>query len=197
VAADRPHCRWCAAAAAGVCPAKHAQAVAGLGLEGQVTTVDQVTVPMLPDPKTFDAEKLGRILAVKDAITSWLGQVEDYAFGLMQSGAAVPGFKLVEKLSRRKWTGAEADVAAYLTLVHGLDEDEVRPRKLVTITEAEKLLKAALPEPAALKAAKDELSLLYTLKDTSGLTIAPTSDKRDAVDAVANAIAGLPAGLAA
>ena len=71
-------------------------------------------------------------------------------------------------------------------MMHGLAERDVMPPKLVTITEAEKQLKLAYAgDAAAFKEAKDDLSLRYTLKESSGQTMAPDSDKREAVDAVA------------
>jgi hypothetical protein len=99
----------------------------------------------------------------------------------------VPGWKVVEKVGRRKWVSADTEIAGYLEIMFGLSDDEVRPRKLVTITDAEKLLKAA----GATKEERDEVSLMFTIKESSGVTIAPATDKREAVNAAAKSFAGV------
>jgi hypothetical protein len=112
----------------------------------------------------------------------WLNQVQQYAEGVMLSGVQIPGFKVVEKIGRRKWVSADEDVASYAELMFGLEADVVRPRKLATLTEVEKQLKAA----GATKEQLDDFMLKFTLKESSGRTIAPASDRRPAVDAIAS-----------
>jgi len=189
------HCRWCPAAS--MCPAKERALIDGLGLADVAKTLDEVTVSMLPEPKAVDTARLAKLKTILDALSEYAGQVDEAIFTLLHQGTPVEGFKLVEKVARRKWIDADQEVAAFLTLVHGLPEDAVRPRSLVTITEAERLLKAAVPDPKAFKTAKDDLSLRYTLKESSGLTVAPVSDRRQAVDVAANATVGLADALAA
>lgn len=172
-------CRWCEAAS--VCPAKEMELLNAATLD--FASVTEVKPDLLPDPKTLDVERLSKILAAGDILSAWISQVYEQVEALLLSGQAVPGWKVVEKVARAKWIGADEEVAAHVEMVFGLGEDDVRPRKLVTITELERQLKAA----GASKAALDDLRLKYTTKESSGLTVARSSDKREAADAVTSA----------
>lgn len=184
------HCGFCKAAA--VCTYKERQVATALAADPRsVVPVEAVSARTLPLPADLPLDKIGKIMAAADDVREWLDKVEQFAFGLLQQGIAVPGQKLVEKQARAKWSGGtEEEIAGYLAVSYGIDMAELMPPSLVTITEAEKLLKAAV-DPAAFKDAKEDLRLRYVLKESSGLTIAPSSDKRPAVDAVANAVTGV------
>lgn len=176
-------CKWCDAAA--VCPERERQALRAARLD--FASVGEVTAAALPDFKAFDAERLSATLKGLEIVSSWMAQVQEYVEGLVLGGHPVPGWKAVEKIGRAKWVAADEDVAAEAEMLFGIDEDKVRPRKLVTITEAEKLLKAA----GATKEQIDAFKLRYTIKESSGLTLAPESDKRPAVNAAARDFAGV------
>lgn len=171
-----PHCRWCDAASA--CPAKQAEILDQAGLDFQDVTL--VTVDDLPDPKTFDTAQLGKILKAGELLNSWLNQVQEYVEALVLGGTPVPGWKAVEKIGRARWIDDPVEAATYAELLFSLDADQTMPRKLVTITEMDKLLKAA----GATKEQIEDFKLKFTLKESSGLTIAPESDRRPAVNAV-------------
>jgi hypothetical protein len=175
------HCRWCAAAA--ICPAKQQEVVASIGVDFH--DIAGMSPKALPKPADMDAARIGQVLQGLGVLEAWAQQVRDFAFGLLQQGVPVPGFKLVDKIGRRKWIDNESEIAGYLEMVYGIDADDVFPRKLATITEAERLIKAKIPaaDKAARKEALDDLSLRFTLKDSSGQTIAPDTDRRDAVAA--------------
>ena len=177
------HCRWCAAAS--VCPAKKEEVVASIGLDFH--DIEDIAAKSLPIPKEMGTDKIAALLRGLDTLTAWANQVRDYAYGLLEQGVAVPGFKLVDKVGRRKWIDNEAEIAAYLEMVYGVDGEDVMPRKLVTITEAERLVKARVTEKAERKAALDDLSLRFTLKDSGGRTMVADTDRRDAVPAGAAA----------
>jgi hypothetical protein len=174
-------CRWCPAAA--VCPAKEQQALAVVASD--FSDIAHVTAQVLPKPADMDTARIGKVLLAADIIEAWLGQVRDFAFGAMQQGVDIPGFKLVEKIGRRKWIADEQQIADTLVVQHGVDPDDIRPRKLVTITEAERLIKAQVTDKDQRKKALDDMSLAFTLKESSGLTMVPASDKREGVNAVA------------
>ena len=177
------HCRWCAAAS--VCPAKKEEVIASIGLDFH--DIEDIAAKALPLPKEMSTDKIAALLRGLDTLTAWANQVRDYAYGLLEQGVAVPGFKLVDKVGRRKWIDNEAEIAAYLEMVYGVDGEDVMPRKLVTITEAERLVKARVTEKAERKAALDDLSLRFTLKDSGGRTMVADTDRRDAVPAGAAA----------
>ena len=135
----------------------------------------------------MDTGRIAALLQGLDVLTAWANQVREFAYNCLVQGVAIPGFKLVDKQGRRKWIDAEGDIAAYLEMVYGVEGDDVFQRKLVTITEAERLVKAKITDKAERKAALDDISLRFTLKDSSGLTMVADTDKRDAVPAGAAA----------
>lgn len=143
-----------------------------------------VTPSMLPDPSTLDVEKLKKIAAGASALSAFASQCEAYLQDLALNGTKVPGMKLVDKVGRRKIVVPAEDIVAHMSLVYGLDPAELMPPELVTITEIERQLKTAVPAKQY-KDAKEDFSLRFTLKESSGLTLVPESDKREAVDAVA------------
>lgn len=176
-----PWCKKTYCEAASICPAREQTALHEATLDFQ--NVEVLKPKDLPIPRDIDTARLGRMLNGFKVLEGWMKQVEDYAFGLLQSGVAIPGYKLVDKVGRRQWIDDEQKIADYLIAMYGLDEDNVRPRKLATITEVERQLKSAIGDKAKLKEAKQDVELAFTLKESSGQTMAPDTDKRDAVNA--------------
>lgn len=176
-----PWCKKTYCEAASVCPARQQTAMHAATLDFQ--SVEVLKPKDLPIPKDIDTARLGRMLAGFSILEGWMKQVEDYAFGLLQSGVPIPGYKLVDKVGRRHWIDDEKKIADYLIAMYGLEEDHVMPRKLATITEVERQLKGAISDKNQLKEAKQDVELAFTLKESSGQTMAPDSDKRDAVNA--------------
>lgn len=185
------HCRWCAAAA--VCPEKQQEVVRGIGVDFH--DIAGISPKALPAPSDMDTARIGQLLQGLDVLTAWASQVREFAFGLLQNGVPVPGFKLVDKVGRRKWIDNETEIAGYLEMAYGVESDDAFPRKLVTITEAERLVKALVTEKGPRKEALDDISLRFTLKDSSGQTMVADTDRRDAVPAGAAAdFAGVDTG---
>lgn len=170
-------CKWCDAAA--VCPQKQREILDQAQLTfSDVTEIKSATD--LPDIKAFDTSQLGEMLKAGELLNAWLNQIQQYVEALVLGGTPVPGWKAVEKIGRAKWASADEDVTAYADMMFGV---ELAEKKLVTITEAEKRLKAA----GAAKDDIDTFKLQFTVKESSGLTIAPESDKRPAVNAAERA----------
>lgn len=179
-------CKWCDAAA--ICPAREQKALQASTLDFKDITL--VTPRSLPEVKDMDVARLGQVLVAIEMLEDWGKQVHSHVESLVQQGVPVPDprggfFKMVEKIGRRKWIDDEEKIAGFMSVMYGVDEDDSRPRKLVTITEAERLIKARVTDKIERKNALDEVSLAFTLKESSGLTMVPASDKREAVDAVA------------
>lgn len=162
------HCRWCPAKA--LCPQQQSEALQAFDGVVNPAAAD------LPAPSTLDAERISEILIGGAKLMDWYSEVQKFAEAFLVSGGEIPGFKLVNKIGRRKWVDSDEEISAYLSM-YGLDEDTVRPRKLITLTEAEKLLKQA-----GAKDAIEGLNLNYTIKESSGVTMAPASDRREAVN---------------
>ncbi len=87
------------------------------------------------DPSTLDAQDIAEILPKIDQLTSWANDVKAYAYEEATSGRTIPGYKLVEGRSTRKFTDESKVAQAVLGI--GLDPYE---KKLLTITAMTKLL---------------------------------------------------------
>jgi len=167
---------YCNAKAAGTCPAVMAQAGQIVGIEA--LDVRAVTPDSLPKVESLDMEDLARVRAGIDFLSTWARKCSDYFDGLILAGHSHPGFKIVDSVGRAKWVDDPTKVAGYLDMMFGIPADQTMPPKLVTITEAEKRLKAA----GATKADIDTFKLKFTVKESSGRVVAPVSDRRPAVD---------------
>ncbi len=178
-------CRWCDAAA--ICPAREAEVLEAAQLSfGDITKLTTDDLPIVSD---MGVERAGAVLKALDILDDWRATIREYVEGLLMSGTEVPGWKVVEKIGRAKWVAAEADVAGYVDMIFGVEVDAIMPRRLTTIGDAEKLLKAA----GASNADIDSFKLKFTIKESSGLTMAPSSDRRPAIDAVKQAFEGVRA----
>lgn len=129
------------------------------------------------DPKLLTPEELAAdVLPILPVVKTWLTGVEDYALAQALSGIHLPGWKIVEGRSVRKITNAEAAGAA-LNKVGYLNEQIYKPVELRTITDLEELI------------GKKQFATLvgdYITKPTGKPTLAPESDKRKAIDPVAD-----------
>ena len=129
------------------------------------------------DPKLLTPEELAAdVLPILPVVKTWLTGVEDYALAQALSGIHLPGWKIVEGRSVRKITNAEAAGAA-LNKAGYLNEQIYKPVELRTITDLEKLI------------GKKQFAALvgdYITKPTGKPTLAPESDKRKAIDPVAD-----------
>lgn len=129
------------------------------------------------DPRLISAEELATdILPIVATVKTWLAGVEDYALQQALSGVELPGWKLVEGRSVRKITNQEG-VEKALTEA-GFDYDDIyKPLELRTITDLEKL------------AGKKQFNALcgeFIEKPQGKPTLAPESDKRPALDTIAD-----------
>lgn len=150
-------CRYCPAA--GVCKELQKEALALARQE--FDTVDALVAHITP-------QELAEILTKADLIEAALKAAREHALRLLQVGAEVPGWKVVEARTNRKWKeGVEEKVMAGLR-AKGLNEEEFAPRKLVSFTVVEKL-------------AGKEWVEQYVEKPKGAATLAPVTDKRPAL----------------
>lgn len=144
------HCRWCAAKP--VCPA----------MTGAVDRAVATQIAALP------VAQLGEYLERADMVEEWIASVRGLALQLLESGAEVPGYKLVAKRSTRQWI---SDAGAKAALLEHLPESEVMESSVISPAQAEKKLKKLkVPLPA------DQVVSI-----SSGNTLAAESDPRPAV----------------
>jgi hypothetical protein len=145
------HCRWCAAKP--VCPK----------MTGAVDRALQVQL------KEIDVDTLGRYLKNADLLEDWIKDLRGLALQLLEKDMPVPGYKLVQKQARRKWTDESKAKEALLDM--GLKESVVVETSVMSPAQAEKALKkrwADLPEG-------------LVKSESSGTTLASEDDPRPAV----------------
>lgn len=148
-------CEFCAAKASCTALDKFTQEI----ISADFDNLDEVDSDQVTD------ERVKLILDNKKLIESFLNAVENRAFERLVSGEKIPGYKIVEGKSNRKWIDdAEAKLIEKLG-------DEAFEKSLIGITAAEKKLN------------KKEVNDL-TYKPPGKLTLAPESDKRPAVTSV-------------
>lgn len=135
------------------------------------------TVEVAADPALLTREQIETIVLPNLAtIKTWLTGVEEYTLQQALSGVQYSGFKLVEGRSVRKVTNTEA--VQQVLKDHGFDETMyLKPVELRTITDLEKNI------------GKKQFATLcgqYIDKPTGKPTLVPESDKRQAIDPLAD-----------
>lgn len=98
-----------------------------------------------PQPHTPDdfAAILGELLDLAGFVEEWASDVAQLAHDMAMAGTTIPGRKLVEKKGgSRTWAKGEEEVIKFFKN-RKFTLDEYMPRKLVTMPQGEKLLKAA------------------------------------------------------
>ena len=145
------HCRWCAAKP--ICPV----------VNGELDRAHRTAI------NNLNSDQIGELLQKADLFESWLKDLRQLAFDMLENNKPVTGYKLVAKRATRKWV--DEDEAAERLLDLGLLEDEIVKSELISPAQAEKVLKKsklALP---------DDLVVAVS----SGSTLASVSDPRPAV----------------
>lgn len=130
-----------------------------------------------PDPKLISPDELAAdVLPILATVKTWLAGVEDYALQQALSGVQLPGWKVVEGRSIRKIT--DQDGAAVSLVRAGYKTADIfKPQELRTITDLEKLT------------GKKQFAAIcgdYIEKPQGKPTLAPESDKRPAIDPMAD-----------
>ncbi len=152
------HCRWCKAKA--ICPAQQAQVVS---LAQDAFAVE----PVFPEKETLSMDQMIEVIEKGPLILDWIKAVGAHALHLAETGTKIPGFKLVEKRTNRRWVDAEA-TETYLK-GRRLKVSERYKRTLISPAQAERVLKA--------KGGAD-LPAGLVEKPAGGAALAPVSDKR-------------------
>lgn len=197
------HCKFCPAGP--VCPIREQDAIAVMtgAPEGSI----KGWVPDLPKPQELDLARLGSVVTKAPAIRAWLKTVEDYAEARALAGEIeVPGCKVVEAPARRRWGADELATAGGIVLLaadafKSREEarDKVFPRKLIGITEAEKMvleaatrgLETLAEKRAATAKAKEAFSALTTKESSGALSLVPLSDPRPPANRAAQHFGGV------
>lgn len=138
----------------------------------------------IPDVTMAAVEKLtprqlARIRRLADTLRDWIKAVDEYAYKEAIAGRIPPGLKLVEKRAYRFYTDPDMAKRALLE-VFKLSEDDVAPRKMVTVAQAEKLVGKKLFSGRKLFGG-DKTLADYTVKKSSGYNLVPEDDPRPSV----------------
>ena len=94
---------------------------------------DLVKIPPLSD------SELVWVLEQISVLRAWASAVEAEALTRLLRGRGLPGYKLVEGRANRAWSSESNAEKALLEF--GLPIDEVAPRSLVSVAQAEKVIK--------------------------------------------------------
>lgn len=179
-------CKWCANKA--TCKARTelvVQTVTGATLDefmdlDSTTQAEDIKVGIslitataaIPDDGAF----LATFLPHLDLIEDWVAAVRAKANELLRAGVPVPGYKLVQgKQGNRAWSDATQAEALLKTM--RLKQEQMYDFKVISPTSAEKLVKAEVIGPRQWP----KLQALITRAE-GGLSVAPVSDKRPAVE---------------
>ena len=155
-------CRWCPASA--ICPAQRDAAAGMARMEFTAITPDA-----LPPPATLWSRDIGDILERARHLKAWVEALEQEAFGRLQRGDTVRGWKLGQTKPHRKWIDDTPSILLALQQL-GLDADDILRVQPKPITEVERLLKRQ----------KETLPEVLVYKPEPSLTLVPERDPRPA-----------------
>lgn len=155
-------CRWCKA---------KAQCRAWKDKYGPLAGFVAETIPEARDPRLLTNEEIGDWLTQVQGLAEYVKCLEEYAQQQLQSGTPVPGWKLVEGRSTRRFT--DQDAAFKAMEASGIQEAMLYERTPISLTAAEKLLG---------KKHFAEVCGGYVEKPKGSPKLAPESDKRPAYD---------------
>ena len=145
-----------------ICPAVEEAKSAALSQDFVVIPSDATQV--------YDVRKLAAALEQREPLKAYLSKLDEFAYQEMNRGVEIPGWKLVEKRGRREYKDPE------------LTRNTL---KAAGISDKDMFTTPELKSPAQLEASLDKrykkLIAVHTEMRSSGLTIAPMSDKRPAV----------------
>jgi hypothetical protein len=157
---DNYACKFCRAKA--ICTAR-------------AETSELALIAKFPAPDTLPIETLAAKLPMLALAKAWISDVEEHLLSEATKGTAIPGYKLVEGISKRKYGDQKAIIDTLCST--GLDINAIsKPIELINLTDMEKLLG---------KKKFTELLGEYIVKPAGKPTLAPASDKRPAIAATA------------
>lgn len=91
-----------------------------------------------PEPATLSDKELGEWLQKLEGLAAYAKDLEEYAQQALLDGRSLPGWKLVQGRSTRKWTDQDA---AFQQMEHdGIDEAMLYTRTPISLTAAEKMI---------------------------------------------------------
>lgn len=162
-------CRFCPAKA--ICEARVGWLLDGCVTLAPTLSSDELVLPQ--DVSVLDDEQLGYLLSRRVVINNLLDDVVEHAKARALAGDSIPGWKLVAGNGKRDW--ADEEKGAQL-LKNKFSTDDIYTKKLISVAQAEKLLKGQ-EQSGKFKKRWEEL---VVRKEGQPLLV-PESDKRQAL----------------
>jgi hypothetical protein len=146
------HCKFCKAA--GSCSA----------LRGNALAVAQDEFGVIRSPDDLTPEEVSAYMDRIPLLEEWIKSIRRHAHSVLESGGALPGYKLVEKRPTRRWKNEE-ELVAWAT-EEGLEDDDIYEKKLKSPSQIEKVV------------GKKNLPATLVMSVSSGLSMVSDSDNR-------------------
>jgi len=181
------HCKFCKHKGGCSALANDVMKEVGIMFQPVVTeTLDLAQQSADKDPTSMNDQQLRSIIEAAPLMRQFLEAVEKEALRRLESGAAIPGIKLVYGRGSRAWALPEDQMAEKLIKM-GIPKSAVFETKLVSPAKAEKLTWEATKAGEKIRKQLSErqlktLNTEYVSKLAGKLTIAPESDSRPAVN---------------
>lgn len=168
------YCGFCQAAA--ICPRLYEKAI---------ELAQDDFAPWEEQDPSYDPAELAEKLEWLDVIDKWAKNVRQFAYNEAMHGRTPPGQKLVQKRATRKYRSDVTEPMHIQDVFIYLSDDEVAERKLRSPAQLEKLIKQKFKGKAKTDERNAELARLDELvvKESTGFTLVPESDKREPVAA--------------
>ena len=144
-------CRWCKARF--TCKARAIDALQRSESDHLTPAAVASLIPLLP------------------SVTAWVKDVETHALSLAESGTSIPGFKMVESGTKRKFKDDAADILRQA----GLSDEQIFTRTFRPLTEVEKALGGKRKAASVMDDA--------CVKAEGKPTLVPNSDPRPPIEA--------------
>lgn len=173
-------CRWCPGAA--VCPeiSKKSLSEARIVFAPENPEPEPVVLPAL---SSIDPKKLSKVLSAAEKIETWIAAVRAHAFQTAQEGKKIPGWKLVQKRSIRKWTDVDQVAPLFRKM---LGSEAFSTPELLSPAQMEKTVKRVYVKE---KGGDKCLALIAenVTNESSGLTLVDDSDPREEYNSIQKA----------
>ena len=154
---DGPWCRFCPALA--ICPLKHE-----LAMQAAEQAFDAYNETNFPNSDDLSPAQIAERLQLALRLEDWIDKLKEHAALMIHRGEDVPGFKLVEGRSNRKWAGEDSDILR-----------ELVERGKFTPQDAERFYKPAeLQSPAQIEKTLKRMGRTQTQFLLNGLINKPT-----------------------
>ena len=131
------------------------------------------------NPDELDNSQIGEYLKKGLDVAAWLKDVQEYALAECLAGRKVPGWKVVEGRSTRKWS--DEGKAIKTLLDSGIAEEEIFETKPLTLAKIEKVIGKEGMEAVA----------KYIIKPPGSPTLVEESDKREAINNINDMFEGV------